>query len=509
MIPRQYQRDAGNAIYTEFANGTKRTLVEMATGLGKSFVIGMIANHENNSRNKTLIIVHRKELINQLAGAVSSFGIDVDIEQAKEFASHHAPVVVASVASMKGDRLARFNREHFDLVIADEAHHSVCDGWKAIIHSFDARAIGFTATAYRSDKQNLGSVFETLAYRYNLRDGIKDGWLSPITTEQIPIKVDISKARSRGGDLDAGDLDEAIRPYLEQILTDLYQRAPARHVLAFLPLVKTSKMCAEIALKMGWNASHVDGTSADSGQIIQAFKDGHINFLSNADLLTEGADIPITDLILWLKPTKSTGRLVQGLGRGTRLYEGKTDCYFPDYLWLAGNHKIIRPVNLMAEDEEEAQKMLEKSACGKPCDLVELESEARVEIANEREAKIAKYIDENRHKKKKQVDIDEYGYYIGSGDIINYSPTFDWEKQPATDSQKQRLDEIGLDNTSVTRGFAELVISEVSKREGLATPKQIRWLHRQGINPDGMTKDQASERIDKRNRQLQHIRSKR
>jgi hypothetical protein len=70
-----------------------------------------------------LVLCHREELISQAAKRLESFGIPAEIEMSDSRASLAAPAVVGSVQSLMGNaRLSRWPRDHFDLVVADEAH---------------------------------------------------------------------------------------------------------------------------------------------------------------------------------------------------------------------------------------------------------------------------------------------------------------------------------------------------------------------------------------------------
>src|SRR5262249_54123165 len=52
--------------------------------------------------------------------------------------------------------------------------------------------------------------------------------------------------------------------------------------------------------------------------------------LLNCGVFTEGTDMPNIDCVLLARPTKSRNLLVQMIGRGMRLYPGKTDCHIID-----------------------------------------------------------------------------------------------------------------------------------------------------------------------------------
>ena len=56
------------------------------------------------------------------------------------------------------------------------------------------------------------------------------------------------------------------------------------------------------------------------------------------DLYNEGVDIPCIDTVMFLRPTKSLTVFLQQLGRGLRLYEGKTELTVLDFVGQANKH---------------------------------------------------------------------------------------------------------------------------------------------------------------------------
>ena len=73
---------------------------------------------------------------------------------------------------------------------------------------------------------------------------------------------------------------------------------------------------------------------AERTKILQAAREGHIRYLLSVNCLMTGVDIPNYDCVAWLRPTESLGLYIQGIGRGLRLFEGKSRCLVLDY---AGN----------------------------------------------------------------------------------------------------------------------------------------------------------------------------
>jgi len=80
-------------------------------------------------------------------------------------------------------------------------------------------------------------------------------------------------------------------------------------------------------------------------------------------------------------------------------------------------------------------------------------------------------------------------FTIAAEDLANYEPTFSWEMAPATTRQLEYLEKHGIYPDSITNcGMASLLIEKLKNRqvEGLATPKQIRFLERYGFIHVGM-----------------------
>jgi len=65
--------------------------------------------------------------------------------------------------------------------------------------------------------------------------------------------------------------------------------------------------------------------------LIRDFKQGEIRCLVTVLALSTGFDVPDVDCIIWCRPTKSPVLYVQGMGRGTRIADGKDDCLVLDF----------------------------------------------------------------------------------------------------------------------------------------------------------------------------------
>ena len=171
------------------------------------------------------------------------------------------------------------------------------------------------------------------------------------------------------------------------------------------------------------------------------------------------------------------------VGRGTRVFPGKENLLLLDFLWLTDRHELCRPADLICEDHEVAQKMTETLAeSGCPEDIEEAAAQAAEDVVAQREEALAKQLAEQRRKHAKLVDPLQYEMSIQAEDLSGYVPAFGWEAAPPSAGKAAKL----LDRLDKRR------------KEGLATPKQIRKLEQYGFQHVGTWSfDAARHMIDR------------
>ena len=507
MELRPYQSEAKAAIFEEWDKGVLKTILVLPTGCGKTIVFAKVAEDCVRRGDRVLILAHRGELLDQAADKIAK---TTKLGCATEKAGQSClgswfRIVVGSVQTlMREKRLGQFPAGYFNTIIIDEAHHCISDSYRKILDHFDsAKVLGVTATPDRGDMQNLGQVFDSLAYEYTLPKAIKGGYLSPIKALTIPLKLDLSGVAMQSGDFKAGDIATALDPYLYQIADEMGKHCKDRKTVVFLPLVRTSQKFRDILIEKGFRAAEVNGESKDRAEVLEAFDRGDHNVLCNSMLLTEGWDCPSVDCIVVLRPTKVRSLYSQMVGRGTRLHPGKEHLLLLDFLWHTERHELCHPADLICTDREVAQKMTEnmEEACGCPMDIEEAENKASKDVIAEREEALAKQLAEMKNRKKKLVDPLQYEMSIQAEDLSSYVPAFGWEMAPPTDRQKAALEKQGIlpdqiDNAGKAAKLLDRL--DMRRREGLSSPKQIRCLEKYGFQHVGTwQKEDAKNMIDR------------
>lgn len=503
MELRPYQQSARDSIQNEWSNGVKKTLLVLPTGCGKTIVFSKVIEDRVRLGERVLVLAHRGELLDQAADKLEkSTGLKCAREKAEQTSvGSWFRVVVGSVQTMMREkRLEKFDRDFFDTIIIDEAHHCISDSYQRVLQYFEtANVLGVTATPDRGDMRNLGSYFESLAFEYTLPKAIKEGYLSPIKALTIPLQLDLSGVGQQAGDFKSSDLGTALDPYLESIATEMWRVARDRKIVVFLPLVKTSQKFTDILNAVGFRAVEVNGESQDRAQILEDFDKDKYNVLCNSMLLTEGWDCPSVDCVVVLRPTKVRSLYSQMVGRGTRLFPGKTELLMLDFLWHTERHELCHPAHLIAENEEIAKAMTKQiEQAGIPLDLETVEKQAAEDVIAQREEALAKQLAEMKKRKRQLVDPLQFEMSIQAEDLASYVPSFGWEMAPPSDKQIKTLEKLGILPDEINNvGKATKLLERLDKRreEGLTTPKQIRFLEGRGFEHVGTWSFENAKRL--------------
>lgn len=384
---RPYQLEAIAAVEAKRQAGSKRQLLELATGLGKTVIASSMIRRNTVEGRRSLFVAHREELLTQTLDKLGRFGVNGSLEQASNRASLQSPVVVASVQSLQGARLERFPRDHFDELFVDEAHHAVSPTYLRVVERFEfARVLGLTATPGRLDGKGLGRVFDCIAYRLALREAIAADWLAAISMQRVLLKsLDLRGVRKTAGDFNAGQLGAAMADerVLHEIAKPLVDLAGARRTIVFcVSVANAHALAAVLQARYGKSAVALDGSAdkAERRDVLTRYERGDFQFLINCALFTEGFDSPGIECVALARPTLSVGLVLQMIGRGTRKAPGKTNCLILDFV---GNsrHRLVSPVDALAGDavdddvREEVERLLVKDAAA--TDVVELLERAK------------------------------------------------------------------------------------------------------------------------------------
>jgi type I site-specific restriction endonuclease len=374
------------------------------------------------------------------------------------------------------------------MIVVDEAHHAAAPGYRAVIdHFHTAKIVGFTATADRLDGENLGSVFESVAYEYNIRQAIQEGWLVPIEAVQLSTDppIDLKDLRIVGGDFNQGDLEKAINANIGRLVSSLVDTGSlqARRTLAFTPDVSSAQALSNALNDVNISADWVSGKSTNRADVFERHQTGKFQVLVNCMIATEGYDDPEVSCILICRPTKSRALFSQMCGRGTRLHpeSGKVNCRIVDFAYLTGRHKLVGPVDLYDHSEipdEVVEKARKKVETGEQPDLELAIEEAQGDYETSRRARIERIATQVRARKFNPLEACDFYGVQAHKDHCGFSDT-----TPATAKQLETLQMFGVQTTADTpKHIASALLNKIFARldHGWASPSEVRQLIESG-----------------------------
>jgi hypothetical protein len=226
--------------------------------------------------------------------------------------------------------------------------------------------IGVTATPHRLDNKPLhggNAIFEEIAFEYDIRKAIKEGYLCNILAFRVETDLDLSHVKRTGGDYAVGQLERAVNTAARNELALEHWRSVAanRRTIVFCAGVDHSHAVADLFRDSGVPAASVVGdTEKDLRRdSIAKFRTGDLRVLTNVNVLTEGFDAPETDCILLLRPTESWTLYAQMVGRGLRVAKGKTDCAVIDVCDVTTKHSLAHSPGLFGLPREASSDTLE------------------------------------------------------------------------------------------------------------------------------------------------------
>lgn len=314
---RPYQTDGKTAIRTSFLKGRKKVIFCSPTGSGKTVTFANIARESVLNGFKVMIIVDRKELLQQARNKLIDYGLNPSLITAGRTGKKGAVSYIATVQTLV--------RRHFppvDLLIIDEAHKQIFDKVLEREEYKDAFVIGATATPYRTGRMSqLSKNYDALIETVSINELILEGYLVPAIT--YGAKVDVSKIKIKRGDYDSEELYKAFdKATLYAGVVDKYLKfAKNTKAICFCINVEHSKKVAQSFNAAGISAVHLDGKTPKKERegILKAFSAGVFRVLCNVEVLTTGFDEWTIETVIVNLATKSLPKWLQMAGRGSRI----------------------------------------------------------------------------------------------------------------------------------------------------------------------------------------------
>ena len=555
---RPYQTEAIRAVEREFESN-QSTLISMATGCGKTIIFAQIAKSFIPLGKVLVLAHREELIYQASRKLHAVTGLVPGIEMSDEHITHDPllqPDIIVStiqtqISGMAGKgRMAKFNPDEFSLVIVDEAHHTAAKSYVRVLDYYKqnpkVKILGVTATPDRADEKALGKIFETVAFEYDILSGVKDGWLVPVHQRLVLCDgLDFSSVRTTAGDLNGADLSKIMEEEkaLHMIAGPAIELCGEKKSLVFTASVHQADRLCEIFNRHKSGCArfvHAKTERQERQSIFSGYAAKEFQFLCNCGITTEGFDDPGIEIVVMARPTKSRSLYAQMCGRGTRPLPGVVDsdeCGWDDpdmaadarryaiqrsekphieiidFVGNSGRHKLMTTIDILGGDYSDetiaaVKEKIEKG--GRASDTVSLLGETEQELEDARleaerrrkEFEAARYRLTAKANYKTRV-VDPFDVFC----IAPHREKGWFSGKPASQKQIDLLERFGIPNHSknpVTGTLDPLSFSKASqlienlikrRKEGLCTYKQARVLRNNGVNPNGITFEKASEMI--------------
>lgn len=323
----------------------QKALIVAATGAGKTVMLAALA-HEVGGRQ--LVLQHRLELVQQNSRTFRKVNPEAKIgywtANKRHFGADTTFAMVPSLANHV-DRMPKL-----DLIIADEAHHSIAPTWMKIIEAAydanpDLKLAGFTATPSRSDGQGLKKLFGEVCDSEPISDLVRKGFLVQPRGFIIDVEHSREKLKKLGNQSDFGE-QSGVEDILNnevvnaEVIRNWRDKAADRQTVVFASTVRHAEDVAAAFRGAGVGAACVSGEmdERERKKVFDALAKGEIQVVTNCMVLTEGWDFPPVSCVILLRRCSSKSPLIQMAGRGLRTvpaekYPGivKKDCLILDF----------------------------------------------------------------------------------------------------------------------------------------------------------------------------------
>lgn len=320
---------------------------------GKSLVIADIASR---LEGPLLVFQPSKEILQQNFAKLQSYGIfDCGCYSASVGCKDVNRITFATIGSVM-NHMSDF--DCFKNIIIDECHYvnSKSGQYKEFIEAKNRQVVGLTATPYRLDRAEGGSIlkfltrvrpriFSKVIYCCQIGELLSKGYLADLHYYDLT-ELDLRRVRSNstGADYDERSLlAEYERCGFYDKLSNTVVKVlqpksgiPRKGVLVFTAFTKEARQLVDKLQSLRINAAIVTGETPKKEReaILEGFKRREIKVVANVGVLTTGFDYPALDTVVLARPTKSLGLYYQMVGRAIRPFEGK-DGWIVD---LSGNY---------------------------------------------------------------------------------------------------------------------------------------------------------------------------
>lgn len=324
---RDYQQQGVRDIAAAFKVGARSVLYVAPTGSGKTVLFSFVAARQRERDKRSLVLVHRRELLAQTVRAFSLFDVPAGAIARDHPFEPGATIQVASsqlVARRISDGRLDLSDWAPTLIILDEAHHGVSKSLISIMDRWpEAKILGVTATPARLDGKGLGEVFGTMVIGPRPRPLIDAGWLADYRAFSHPAPdFDRASLRKVAGDFRGAEMEEQLDTgiCIGNVIEHYERHLLGQRALVYCVGIDHARHMARAFQAAGHPAANLDGNMRmdERDAKLAAFAANELMVLCSCEILGEGLDVPETSGVILVRPTASLTLHLQQVGRGLR-----------------------------------------------------------------------------------------------------------------------------------------------------------------------------------------------
>jgi len=411
--PRKYQTQIIQEAVSQYNNGKNKILIEMATGLGKTYTVALLVKElakNISQRPRVMFVAHQIEILLQSVTAFKNvFGVGTYSFSACFSGSFHEETdfVFASFDTLYG-QIDDLKKEIFDYIIVDEAHHTPARTYSEVVKNFSPKLlIGLTATPNRTDEKNVTDYFggrDGHIGKYDLVWGLKHKKLAFPKYLVLLDDLDQSKIDQLDSGLSVSDLDK--RLFLHKKDEEVVKIIETTVSKKNIENVKGIVFCRNIRhlkhllgfFEMGAaTCVHSKMNDQERRKNIRNFREGDYKYILVCNLFNEGIDIPETNLLIFMRYTGSRTIWLQQLGRGLRKTPNKEYVHVLDFVGSLERLNEIKALSKAVKNKKLEKEYLEETE--EKTDKKQVVHDGSLEVHySESAAKVLKLIEELKYR---------------------------------------------------------------------------------------------------------------
>lgn len=346
--PRKYQADVVEQSLSSFNSGKNKILIEMATGLGKTYTVAILTKElmkGEGEKKRVLFIAHQVEILFQSITAFKNvFGIgSYSFSACFDGASPENTDFVFATFDTLHSKINELDELGFDFIIIDEAHHTPARTYSEVVNFFSPKLlIGLTATPFRADNKNVINFFggnDGHIGKYDLAWALKHKKLAFPKYLVLLDDIDQIKLDRLERGVSISDIDNRLFLHKkdEQIVSIIEKTVREKNIdkvkgIIFCRNIRHLKHMLFFFPPGSATFIHSQMNNINRRKNLRDFREGEVKYILVCDLFNEGIDIPETNLLVFMRRTGSKTIWLQQLGRGLRKTENKDHVHVLDFV---------------------------------------------------------------------------------------------------------------------------------------------------------------------------------